>query len=296
MTRRFKMKKGYLYILLTAFAFSTMELAGKMISNQINPYQMTFIRFLIGGLVLLPFAIKDIKKNNIKLAVGDFIYFLLTGTLCVAIGMCIFQLAVFYTKASTVAIVFSTNPIFTVPFAYLILKEKVTKTTILSLCFSLLGILAILNPFSLNVDYRGILLALLSAVIFSLYCVIGKLRIAKYGSYVSNCFTFLFGDAVLFIGLLVFQVPIISGINQSNIFQILYLGIVVTGFGYVFYFLAMKETSAIIASTVFFIKPMLAPILALLILHESIPFNTIIGMGFILIGSYLSIHFKLKSK
>lgn len=283
------MKKGYLYIILAAVIFSTMEITGKMISGQINPYQLTFIRFLIGGLVLLPFSIKEIKERKLQLNHKDFLYFLFTGILCVVVCMSFFQLAVLYTKASTVAIVFSTNPIFTVPFAYVILKEKVTKRTLISLLISVVGILFILNPFKVSSDFKGIILAVLSAITFSLYSVIGKLRMKKYGGFISNCFTFLLGDAVLLIGLLIFRIPIISGINTSNIIELIYLGVVVTGFGYVFYFLAMKETSATTASMVFFIKPALAPLLALIILHESLPLNTIIGIIFILIGSYLSI-------
>jgi drug/metabolite transporter (DMT)-like permease len=289
------LKKGYLYIILAAVLFSTMELVGKMIAVKINPYQLTFIRFLIGGLVLLPIAIKDIKARNLKLTLNDYAFFLFTGVLCVAIGMTLFQLAVLYAKASSVAIVFSTNPMFTIPFAFIILKETITKKTILSLFFSFIGILFILDPFKISADYKGILLAVLSAIAFSIYSVIGKLRINKYGSFISNCLTFLFGDLVLLIGLLIFKVPIVTGINASNILQIIYLGIFVTGFGYVFYFIAMKETSAIAASTVFFIKPALAPILALLILHESIPLNSIVGILFILIGSYISIMLKRKS-
>lgn len=283
------LKKGYLYIALAAVIFSTMELVGKMIAVKINPYELTFIRFLIGGLVLLPFSIKEIKARNLKLDSKDFLFFLFTGVLCVVVCMSFFQLAVLYTKASTVAVVFSTNPIFTVPFAYFILKEAIPKKTIVSLVFSLGGIIFILNPFNLSMDFKGIILAVLSAVTFSLYLVIGKLRIKRYGGFISNCFTFLFGDLVLLIGLLIFRIPIISGINSSNIIQLIYLGIVVTGFGYVFYFLAMKETSAIAASTVFFIKPALAPLLALLILHESIPLNTVMGIILILVGSYISI-------
>lgn len=282
------MKKGYIYIIITAVLFSTMELAGKLIATEINPFQLTFIRFFIGGLILLPFALKDLKIKKLHLTTEDYLYFLFTGTLCITIGMCIYQLGVLHTKASTVAIVFSTNPIFTIPFAALILKEKITKTTLISVGFSICGIFFILNPFHLGHDFGGILLALLSAIIFSLYSVIGKLRVSKYGSYISNSFTFLFGDLVLLIILLITKVPIISGINSSNLYVILYLGIIATGFGYVLYFLAMKETSAIAASTIFFIKPALAPILALLILHESIPLNSIIGIIFILMGSYIS--------
>lgn len=288
------MKKGYIYIIITAIIFSTIELTGKIISTKINPFQLTFIRFFIGGLVLLPFALRDLRAKKLRLGQNDYRYFLLNGTLCIAIGMCIYQLGILHTKASTVAIIFSTNPIFTVPFASLILKEKITKTTLTSLGFSILGIAFILNPFHLSHDYLGILLAILSAIIFSLYSVIGKLRVAKYGSYLSNSFTFLLGDLVLLVILLIAKVPILSGISTSSIPIILYLGILGTGIGYVFYFLAMKETSAIAASTVFFIKPALAPILSLFILHESLHTNTLLGIAFILLGSYFTI-FKKKN-
>ena len=60
------MNKGYIYILITAFAFSTMEIVGKMISNQLNPLQMTFLRFFIGGLILLPFALST-QLNSTQL-------------------------------------------------------------------------------------------------------------------------------------------------------------------------------------------------------------------------------------
>lgn len=289
------MKKGYIYIILAAIIFSTMEIVGKMIAVKINPYQLTFIRFLIGGLILLPFSIKEIRYLKLKLTIKDFWFFLFNGTLCVTICMSFFQLAVLYTKASTVAIVFSTNPIFTIPFAYIILKETITRKTIVSLCLSLIGILFILDPFNLSSDYKGIVFAILAAVTFSLYSVIGKLKMEKYGGLISNCFTFLLGDAVLLIGIVIFKIPILHGINPSNIIQIIYLGIIVTGLGYVFYFLAMKETSAIAGSSVFFIKPALAPLLSLIILHESIPFNSLMGILLILGGSYITITAKKQS-
>ena len=56
----------------------------------------------------------------------------------------------------------------------------------------------------------------------------------------------------------------------------------------------MEETSANETSLVFFFKPILAPIMALLILHEAIPFNMVIGILFILAGSLASIVPSLK--
>jgi drug/metabolite transporter (DMT)-like permease len=51
----------------------------------------------------------------------------------------------------------------------------------------------------------------------------------------------------------------------------------------------MEETSAQTTSLVFFFKPILAPILALILLHEAIPLNMLIGILFILFGSLSSI-------
>ncbi|SKB00105.1 Uncharacterized membrane protein [Caloramator quimbayensis] len=281
------MKKGYIYILLSAFIFSTMEIISKIISNQINPYQLNFIRFLIGGLILLPFALLDIKKREIKLSKKDFLYFALTGFLCVVISMSFFQLSILYTKASIVAVVFSTNPVFTIPFAFFILKEKLNVKTIFSMILSIIGVVFIFNPFGLKVDIIGITLAVLAAISFSLYSIVGRLRMDVYGNTVLTCFSFLIGDAFLLIILLIFKVPIFNGITIKILPHIIYLGVIVTGLGYLFYFTAIKETSVVTSSIVFFIKPALAPILSLILIGEKIPYNTIIGIIFILFGAYV---------
>lgn len=285
------MKIGYVYIAITAFIFSTMEIVGKSIAQDINPFQLTFLRFLIGGIVLLPFAIKEMRKREIKFAKEDLIYFTIMGLLFVVVSMSFFQFAVLYTKASIVAVVFSTNPIFTVPLAYFILKEKVDKLTILSIALSLVGMLFILNPLHMHIDngVKGIVLAFLAALMFSLYSILGKKKIEKYGGLAFNCWTFLIGDLILLVFIIIYKIPIIQNVSSSNMMQILYMGVFVTGLGYVLYFKAMEETSAILASTVFFIKPALAPILALIILKEKVHMNTTLGIVCILIGSYITI-------
>ncbi|WML35751.1 DMT family transporter [Clostridium sp. OS1-26] len=164
----------------------------------------------------------------------------------------------------------------------------------------------ILNHFNINGDLKGIILAILAAITFSIYSVIGKVRSDKYGSLSLNCFTFLTGDMIMLIlmlfsninsvaagaknhGVSIFaNIPIAYGINYGNVLMIIYLGVVVTGLGYLLYFLAMEKTSASTASIIFFIKPALAPILSLIILHESISTNTLIEMAFILIGSFIT--------
>ena len=58
------MKKGILYVIITAVLFATFEPASKVIANDIMPYALTFWRFLVGSLMLMPFAIIKIKISS----------------------------------------------------------------------------------------------------------------------------------------------------------------------------------------------------------------------------------------
>ena len=98
---------GYLYIVLCAVIFSTMEVMLKTVHGVFAPMQITCLRFLIGGLLLVPFALRSMKKKGAAFTRADVGFFALTGFLCVAFSMVLYQMAVTYTKASVVAIIFS---------------------------------------------------------------------------------------------------------------------------------------------------------------------------------------------
>lgn len=280
-------QKGILCICITTLAFSTMEITGKMISGSIHPFQMTFLRFLIGGLFLLPFAVRELKHRQLKLKPSDFLFFALTGVIGIVISMCLFQTAVLYTKAAVVAVIFSSNPLFTAPLARLILKEEMGLRKWIALALSIVGISLIFNPFSLSPDVKGMALALVSAVSFSLYSVISKSRVQRYGGVVLNSFSFLTGSAILLLIILPMGYPVTANISGANIWQLLYLGVFVTGIGYYCYLTAMKYTSAITASSVFFIKPALASVLSFLILGEKLGLLSIAGIALIIASSFL---------
>ena len=47
-------KLGTICIVLTAIAFGTMEISLKIAGTAFTPFQLTFLRFLVGGLLLMP--------------------------------------------------------------------------------------------------------------------------------------------------------------------------------------------------------------------------------------------------
>jgi drug/metabolite transporter (DMT)-like permease len=211
------------------------------------------------------------------------------------------------TKASVVAVIFSCNPMFVVPLAALVLRERITPRTIASLAASLVGIAFIASPAFKGGDAGasavGIGLTVLSALVFSIYGVLGKAKSSRYGGVALTCFTFLAGCAELLAvigishiapfasamsgaGLSSFAaIPVFSGITLQALPSLLYIGVGVTGLGYAFYLLGMETTSAQTGSIVFFIKPALSPILSLLVLGESIGLEMGVGIAFILAGA-----------
>lgn len=301
------MKKGYLYIAITTILFSSMEIMLKFISNTFNPIQLTFERFFIGGLILLPFTIKSLKSKEVSINKEDIKQFLFLGFMCVVVSMIFYQLAVTHTKASVVAVIFSCNPVFVMLFAYVFLKEKIHSHNIVSLILEIVGIIIIINPLSIKLSPIGVALTLLAAITFALYGVLGKKSTIKFGGEVVTCFSFIFGSLEMLILILIGHIPYISsllnsfnisdfanvplftGYNMNNIWAVIYVYVFVTGLGYASYFKAMEETSANTTSLVFFFKPVLSPILAFIFINEFIPINMIAGILFIVVGSIFTI-------
>ena len=71
--------KSVLFIIITAVCFGTMEIALKFGAEDFTALQMTFLRFFIGGLFLLPFALHDIRKRKIRITKGDMLYLAALG-------------------------------------------------------------------------------------------------------------------------------------------------------------------------------------------------------------------------
>ena len=188
------MKKGYFYIILTTIIFSTMEIALKLVSNTFNPIQLTFTRFFIGGLFLMPFALNELHKKHSSISTSDLCYFAFLGFLGTVVSMGFYQLAVLNTKASVVAVLFSSNPVFVTILAFFLLKEAIHKNNILALILEVIGTVIIINPLNTNLSVLGITFTIASTITFALYGVFGKKKCAKYGGIVVTCFGFLFGS------------------------------------------------------------------------------------------------------
>ena len=83
--------------------------------------------------------------------------------------------------------------------------------------------------------------------------------------------------------------PPAFGYTRSSALMMLYICVGVTGAGFYLLLYGDGGDLPITASLVFFFKPALAPVLALVFLQEAIPVSMVVGVLFILAGSLVSL-------
>ncbi len=281
--------KTFLCVLTASLLMSTMEVCLKFSNVNLDAFQMTFARFMMGGLVLLPFAFAHMKRNNISLTRSDMLYLMGLGFLCICVSMIFFQLGVMGARASTTAIIFCTNPVFTMIFASLLVSERFTKFKLLAIVLSAIGLAFIVNPFGdmSGNTYLGMFYTFLSAAVFGLYSALGKRRIGKLGGMTQTALSFVLGSLMLLVIMLIWGMTPLPKLTAGEIPMLLYIGIGITGVGYLAYFKAIEYSDASTASVVFFMKPVFVPIFAFLLASENIPLAMMIGIVFMLCGSYI---------
>ncbi len=288
---------AYVYIAITSMLWSGMEVALKFVGGQFHPMQLTFSRVLAGGLFLLPLALRTLRRRGLRpdaAAWGTFVKLSLVG---VTVSLCANQLAVVRIPAAMVSTLASTNPVFIVLLAYLILRDPIAKHQVVSLLLAILGILLVIRPWSLHLDPLGIACSLASTLTFSLYSVCGRRQSQRYGGVVVTCFCFLLGalEMILLSGLTHLpsvirlldlaglgsfaSIPFFSGYSLASLPGVLYIYVGGTGIGFACYFMSIEKGSAQQASVAFLVKPVLAPIIAYVVLHETIQFNELCGIS-----------------
>lgn len=291
------MKNGIFYAILTAVLFVTLEPVSKLIASDVNPYAITFWRFLVGSILLLPPAIMKLRKNKIKITAKDLGLMSLLGIVFVCISMLALQLAVKVASApSLIAIIFSSNSLFTVLFSLFFNKEKLNRNKIIALALGVVGLIILCTDQNAGTSLSSALLAILASVSFSLYTSLGNKHSKKFGGIIQTAIVFLTGSIVLLIVLLFTGVDISLSFEPKTLSILLYLGIFVTGVGYWSYFKAIEKGGSIMASLTFFIKPILTPFVTLFINGIMPDLRIFVSVAFILVAAYFATHHSQKSK
>lgn len=277
--------KSYVYMILTAICLSTIGVLVKLIGDNMHFMSMNFFRVFIGFLFLL-MVVPFLDKNTFKITKKDAKEYFVVG-LVFTIAICLFTTANLFTAIQNAVLINHIYPFFVLIFAYFMLREKVTKTKIVTLIIAIIG-LAIINPLQAE-GMLGNMLSFIGAIFYGLLIVL--MRKEDIDHAIGDVLWFLF-----FATLLLLPFPFIFGIG--NIMAVwhylLLLGIVSTGLAYLFYNLALEKIEAEIAAIIsIIVSPLFAIFLAVVVINEDLNYRIITG-GLVLIiaGIYLQTHRK----
>ncbi|MEJ8786308.1 DMT family transporter [Peptoniphilus sp. HCN-40583] len=301
---------NYLYVFAAAFLFSSMEVAIKFTGGAFNPVQLNFIRFLVAGILLYPISRKELSTLTYKLVKKDYLHFAFTGFLCIVVSMTFYTLSVSFLDAHVAGVLFCANTFFSMLLAHFFTTEKMNRPMLFAVALSFVGFLVLINPAHFKGSLLGVVIVLISALSFSFYALVGKIlyKDAPFKAPTITSRSFLFGVAELFIlimisrtapvagalksaGLDVFaNIPILKGIAADNILILLYISVFVTGMGFASHLFAVETNPVAVSSLVFFVKPILSPILAAIFLGDIIYKHEIVGILLIAAASSLIIY------
>ena len=156
--------KGSLWMIGGVFCLTSMAIAGKEISLQIDTFEILFFRSVIGVCIILFFLVKKNLLHEINLKE---IRTHLKRNLAHFTGQNLWLYALASITLAEVTSLEFTMPIWIVFFSYLMLNEKLDKYKIISVCIGFVGVLITVRP-DIETLNLGLIAAAISAIAFAL--------------------------------------------------------------------------------------------------------------------------------
>ncbi len=159
-----------LLMILSGVCFVAMHSAAKYLADEVHIFEIVFLRCALVVVILSPFLFKEGKKSLYTKQPKNQIYRIVTNS----IAILLFFYGLSISPLSLATVLNFTAPIFTVIFAVIFLKEKLTSFRLISLGLGFIGVMCVLRP-DLSLNLGGILVLLSSLVWASSLIFIKKL-------------------------------------------------------------------------------------------------------------------------
>jgi drug/metabolite transporter (DMT)-like permease len=262
---------GILCGLGAASIWGGMYVVSKVVLDIIPPFTLVSLRLLLGALTLaIVLAVRGFPKITRKQ------FWQAVGVGFVGYGVSL-SLQFLGTKLSTAAngsLVTSATPAFVLIFAWILLKEKITSLRLIALLLATLGVVAVIDPRSaqLNPDlFAGNLLLLGAALTWALYSVLVRKA--------TQALDVLPFSLIAFLGGLPVSIPAgawelktigVGEISLGVVGGVLFIGILSTALAMLLWNTAFAYLDASLASLTFFAQPVVGTLLGWLFLGEEI--------------------------
>jgi drug/metabolite transporter (DMT)-like permease len=282
----------YLLLSITALCWAGNAIVGRLAAGHIAPVTLSFLRWSLAFLIILPFAWKHLKRDwgAIRSQLDIMIVLSITGIG----GFNTLQYwALEHTQALNTLLLQSAGPLFVAVWSLILLGVRLTLAQAGGIVLSLTGVLVILLHGDLttlkSIEFnKGDVIFTAALVIFGLYSVLSLKRPRIHGlSFVG--FTFGAG-ALCLVPLLIWELvsrPVMQ-LDTANLLTLFYVAVFPSTLAYLCFNRGVQLIGANRAAPFFHVIPVFGAVMAIVFLGERPQLFHIIGFALVLTGVFVA--------
>lgn len=257
----------------------------------LTPLGLAFMRAFL-TFVLLGVGLAVWRPSTLWIRPRDLPYFALFGGVSVALFYWVYIVAVDLTSVATAAVLLYTAPAWVTLLAWRLYGEPLGRRHLLALGLAFLGCILVArayDPTQLRVNWVGLLAGLGAGLTYAMYSILGVPALRRYPP------TTVVWWAVLFGALLLAPFVLLGGVGQlaplaapsALWLWLLGLAAIPTVGALLLYTSGLKRVPAGVASVTATLEPVVATLVAVLILRENFAPWQMVGGALILLGILL---------
>lgn len=282
-------RRVYLLLILTTALWGSLYVANKFVLGYLPTFTILFFRYLFAA-ASLTVILRARKPQNVekpvKIGRKDYKYVVLLG-LGGYVGSIMFQqLGTKIAGASMASLINSMNPIFIVLLAVLILHEKLTVKKAVCVACAVAGAAFIVGGNAAVGNAAGVLLSLLSVLVWSVVSVLVRrvtqhydpLTLTTYGIYIA---------AVVTLPLCIYEIATTPGLpllQPKILLPLLYIGTLCTAGAHTLWNYCLSKMEASTCALFYPIQPLTSVVLGILLLGEQVTPSFLAGAALIVGG------------
>lgn len=290
--------KYYVFLVLAVLFWSGNFIFARLVSNSIEPMQLSFFRWFFVLILLLPYLLFHYK--NIQKVIKKEYFLIIIFS---ALGIAGFNTFLYYglqtTTATNALLINSSTPMFIIVISTLIFKTKITKLQLFGVLVSTLGVIYLILKGQINhiLELKftvGDLWIILACVDWALYTILLKYKPKELNAFEFLGLTAFIGTIILYLIFLFqgysFEFNFLE--NKDVFYSLIYIVIFPSILSFYFWNISTIELGANKAGQFAHLMPIFGAVLAYVFLDEVLEFYHFIGILLISSGIYLSIFFK----
>jgi len=280
---------AYIEISFAVIVWGASFIATKLALMDLKPVTIVWLRFAIGVVILG--MITMFRHQFAFPKRNELLYFSLLGFLGITFHQWLQSTALQTSQASTTAWIVATTPIFIAILGRIFLRERLVWLQVAGILLATAGVLLVVSkgdPGSLfegNFGEAGDVLILVSAVNWAVFSILSKSGLEKHHATVMMFYVMTIGW--LFTSILFFtsgSIADLVNITWRSLLGIGFLGIFCSGLAYIAWYDGLKAIPASQVGAFLYIEPLVAVIVAWLVLGEQLILITLVGGAVILLG------------